>query len=82
MMYGLDAAIDEMATRFAVTPSEVRRILREHIGTLERRARIKQFIAPLAIKQVKEVLRKQAACESSVTQVVLSDSHPTDSYRA
>lgn len=67
-MHGVDAAVDEMATRFALPPSEVKQILLKHISALEQTARIKQFVAPLAIKQMKDALRKQATPESSVAQ--------------
>jgi hypothetical protein len=57
-MQWIDVAVDELATRFAVPPSEVQQLLWEQIRTLERRARIKEFVAVLAIRQVKEVLEK------------------------
>lgn len=68
-MQWIDVAVDELATRFSVPPSEVQRLLWEQIRTLERRARIKEFVAVLAIRQVKEVLRKQPNHEDAVTQV-------------
>jgi len=67
-MQGIDAAIDELATRFAVPPSEVQQLLWEHIRTLERSARIKQFVALLAIKHARETLRKQDLPQPSMAQ--------------
>ena len=68
-MQRIDDEVDEMAKRFAEPPSKVQQILREQITNLERTARIKQFVELLAVKQVKEVLRKQADPESSLKQV-------------
>jgi hypothetical protein len=59
-MQGMAHEVEGMATRFSVPPSKVQQILTEQLSDLERTARIKQFVEILAVKQVKEVLRKQA----------------------
>jgi len=65
-MHSLDVAADELAQRFAVPSSDVKQLLLKQIHTLDRTARIKQFVAMLAIKHTREALSTQAASESSV----------------
>jgi len=62
----IDVAVDELARRFAVPPSDVEQLVLTQICTLDRTARIKQFVAILAIKHVRDALRKHLPLESSV----------------
>lgn len=69
-MHSIDAAVDELAHCFAVPPSDVKRLVLTQIGTLDRTARIKQFVTLLAIKHVRATLRKQTSHQIAVVQDV------------
>jgi hypothetical protein len=50
-------AVEDIASQFSRPLSEVHEILNSQLHTLDRQARIKQYLPLLAIKQVKELLR-------------------------
>lgn len=50
-------AVEDIAAQFSCPLSEVHEILNSQLNTLDRQARIKQFVPLLAVKQVKELLR-------------------------
>lgn len=50
-------ALEDIAAEFARPLSEVHEMLNHHVDRLDRKARIKQYVPLLAIKQVKELLR-------------------------
>ncbi len=56
-------AIEDLAVQFSRPLSEVQEILQTHLFHLDQRARIKQFVPLLAIKQVKELLRTNQRTE-------------------
>jgi hypothetical protein len=54
-----DQAVRDIAVQFSRPVSEVHEILNSQLHTLDRQARIKQYVPLLAIKQVKELLRSR-----------------------
>jgi hypothetical protein len=50
-------AVEDIAAEFARPLSEVHEMLNHHVDRLDHKARIKQYVPLLAIKQVKETLR-------------------------
>ena len=61
-LHALDAratarAVEDIAVQFSRPLSEVHEILNTRLSTLDRQARIKQYVPLLAVKQVKELLR-------------------------
>jgi len=56
----LDREIDAMAKQFALPASEVSKIVWTEIHHLEGESRVRDFLPLLAIKHVKDELRKQA----------------------
>ena len=55
----LDQDIDAMSKEFALPASEVYEILRGKIRHMEGDARVREFLSLLAIKQVKDELRRR-----------------------
>jgi Protein of unknown function (DUF3562) len=58
-MQVIEHDITAMAKQFAVAPSEVHDILCTEMHHLESAARIKNFVPLLAVKHVKDALRKR-----------------------
>jgi Protein of unknown function (DUF3562) len=56
-------AVEDIARQFSLRLSEVEEILKIHIYRLDQRARIKQYVSLLAIKQVKDFLRTNQRTE-------------------
>jgi hypothetical protein len=62
-LHALDArataqAAEDIAVQFSRPLSEVHEILNNRLSALDRQARIKQYVPLLAVKQVKELLRR------------------------
>ena len=57
---GTTQALQDIAGQFSRPVSEVHEILNVQLSRLDREARIKQYVPILAIKQVKELLRRQS----------------------
>ena len=56
----LGKTIEELAEEFSTTTAEVQRILTMEMDHLGQDAKVRDFVPILAIKRVKEVLRKTA----------------------
>ncbi|BCA55103.1 hypothetical protein W02_22430 [Nitrospira sp. KM1] len=57
---GATEAVKEIAEQFSRPSAEVHEILKSELCRLDREARIKQYIPILAIKQVKELMRRRS----------------------
>ena len=59
-MWSLTQTVQELAEEFSTSTAEVQRILSMEIDHLGQDTKVRDFVPILAIKRVKEVLRKNA----------------------